>query len=230
LLTEFAAKNLGFVKIVSQNPTASLTGGNNYELHGAGTFTATLNWSAGRSASGTNIAATYPISSITVAGISRSTSGCSSPPCNITGTQSVTVTYNTNVTFNNSVATTDGKSASASTSFNFLPNVYWGYSSSLTPDSATVLAKAGGGQNLQYSRGYAPTVTVPSGAAKYVYYAYPSNESALTGIHDGAGNSVIGAFTQSTLTFTNASGYMQQYYIYTSNNNYSNTTVYVNYQ
>ena len=49
LLTEYAAKNLGFVKVVSQSPTASLTGGVSQERIATGAnLTYTLNWSAGK--------------------------------------------------------------------------------------------------------------------------------------------------------------------------------------
>lgn len=223
---------LNYVKIQTQNPTASLSGGSNYELHSAGTFNTSVGWSAGRLAAGTNLAATKNIISVTVASISQSLTSCAtttSLPCSFTGTQSVSFPYNTNTSFSNVVSSVD-KSATATTTFNWLPNNYYGYSSLSSPDTTTILSKLGGGQTLQSSRVYAPTVTIPSGSAKYIYYAYPSSEGALTSIKDQAGNQVIGAFTQTTLTFNNASGYRQSYYIYTSNNNYSNTSIYVSYQ
>ena len=97
-----------FVKITTQNPTASLSGGSNYELHSAGTFSPTLNYSAGRLAATSSASATAPIASITVASVSEPVTGCSTAPCIISGTQGVTVTYNTNTTFSNVVVTTDG--------------------------------------------------------------------------------------------------------------------------
>ncbi|MBS1641533.1 MAG: hypothetical protein JSR11_03560 [Bacteroidetes bacterium] len=219
-----------YVRIQTQNPTASLSGGNSYELHSAGTFGGTLNWSAGRQAATQAASATANITSIVAAGTTQSFSNPTAGS-SVSGSQSVTVTWNTNAAYYLTVTTADGKTATASTSYNFYPKNYFGYSSNATPTAADVLNCNGGSNFLSGAKAYTPTVTLPNNANYYyVYYAYPTNMGALTSIKDGAGNQVISAFTQTTVSITNASGYTQNYYVYTSNNNYSNTSIYVQYQ
>ena len=230
---------LSYVKIQTQNPTSSLvdnaTGLStvNMEFHSAGSFSSTLNWSAGRLGAGVNLAETSPIYSIAVAGSTIIGRSCSPTPCITSSSKSVTVNYNTNTSFNNAVTTTDNKTATSTVNYNFYANNYWGASLIVNPDTTTVLAMGGGNKVFATNRVYAPTVNVPSGGTYYyVYYAYPSSYGALTSIKDQAGNQIIDAFTQTTLTFNNASGYRQSYYVYTSNNSYLSTAnpIYVSYQ
>jgi len=200
-----------FVKIVTQNPTATLTGGGNYELHSAGTFSPTLNYSAGRLAATSSASATNPIASITVAGNSKSTTGCSTPPCTISGTQGVTVTYNTNVTYSNVVVTTDSKSATANTSFNFYPKYYIGYSTTNSPSDATLIA----GVNTVFpatSKTTSGTLGTPS-SSSYIFFAYPSSFGSINNI---VINGLNVTYNLTTRAVTNASGYTQTYLIYVS--------------
>ena len=201
-----------FVKITTQNPTATLTGGSNYELHSAGTFTPTLNYSAGRLAAGTNVSATAPFASITVAGNSESTSGCSSPPCTISGTQGVTVTYNTPTTFSNIVLTTDGKSATASTSFNAYPKYYIGYSSTTNPTDNEL---QNGVNNVfpATSKVTSGTLGNPTGS-KYIFFAVPSTFGTPNVTINGLG--VTYNVSSRSPSVTNASGYIQNYIILVS--------------
>lgn len=219
-----------YVRIQTLPPTAGLSGGNNYELHSAGTFSATLSWSAGRQSATLTSAATANITSVSINSVSQSFSN-PSPGSAATGNYGVTITWNSNITYTVTVTTADGKTATASTSFAFYPKNYYGYSSSSSPSSSDILATLGGSSYLSSSKATTPTVTLPANTTYYyVWYAYPSNMGDLTSIRDQAGNQVIGAFTKTVLSITNASGYTQNYNVYTSNNNYSNTSIYANYQ
>jgi hypothetical protein len=203
----------------SQNPTSALSGGGTFELHSAGTFGATLNWSAGR------LAATQPLSSIVVAGVSQSFT-TPSAGASISGTQAVVITWNSNVTFTNSVTTVDSKSASSSTSFTFLPKRYFGRSASGTPDNTIILATAGGGSALSGSR--AGTFIISASGSNFPYFAYPSNLGSLTSIKDVNNFEVLSSFNITTVSVTNASGFTQNYLVYTLNaataSNYQITT------
>jgi len=212
-----AARWIQSVFYQSQAPTASLSGGGSYELHSAGTFPLTLNWSAGRQS------ATQPLATIVVAGVSQ-TFTQPSAGSSVSGTQGVTVTYNSNVTYTNTVTTTDSKSASATTSVSFFPKRYWGISSLSAPDNTIVLASSGGSNELTTTKVKGSFVITVSGTNQYVYYAYPSSYGTLSSIII-SGLESIGAFTLTTLSVTNALGYVQDYYVYTSNNQFNNTTI-----
>lgn len=206
-----------YVKIASQNPTATLTGGVTYEYHPAGTFNSTLNYSAGRLASGTNLGATQPIASIVVAGNSESVSSCSTPPCTITGTQSVTTTYNTNTTYQNIVTTTDSKTATASTSFIFYHKKYLGWSVTTTPTNSEILAAVyqdnnGGTVSLS-------TTLAQIGSARYLFYATTATVSSV--FVNGFPSSF--SFSLNNIqSVTNASGAAYNYYVTVSNNQIGN--------
>jgi hypothetical protein len=199
----------------SQVPTATLTGGSQQELRSSGTGSATLNWSAGR------LAATEPISSIVVNGISQSFTQPGAPGT-VSGTQSVTLTYNTNQTFTNTVTTTDGKSASATTSFTYLPRRYWGRTSTEIPDNATILAATGGGSELSSSKAKSGFIVTAFGSNR-IFFAYPSNLGDLTGLTIGGFDS-LSAFVKNVISVTNASGFTQNYNVYVSTNTFSATT------
>ena len=207
---------LGYVKIQTQNPTATLTGGSNYELHSAGTFTPTLNYSAGRLAAGTNVAATSPFASITVAGVSKSTTGCSSPPCTISDTQRVTVTYNTNTSFSNVVLTTDGKSATATTSFNAYSKIYIGYSSTSTPTPSELYAGANSFLNTTgntiFNTPLIGNLAAPS-SPKYVFFAFLST---ITTPLVYIGGLQVSYISNPYNSFTNQSGGIANYTVLVS--------------
>ena len=222
LITTHTYGDNRYVQIQTYPPLASLSGGGNYELKSAGTTPFTLSWTATRQAAGTGVFATANLTSIVVATVSQTFSNPAAGGT-VSGTQGVTVTNNTNTTYNNVVTTADGKTVTASTTFTWLPNRYWGYSTG-TPVSADLLAALGGGQELSNSIAKGAFNIVISGTTKKVFYAYPSNEGALSSIII-SGLESIGAFVQSTISVTNASGYVQNYFVYTSNNTYSNVTV-----
>jgi hypothetical protein len=200
-----------FVKITTQNPTASLSGGSNYELHSAGTFSPTLNYSAGRLAATSSASATAPIASITVASVSEPVSGCSTAPCTINGTQLVTVTYNTNTIFSNVVVTTDSKSVTVNTSFNFYSTYYRGYVSSSSPTDANLYTAGYNFLNTSNSKSTSGTLSNPS-SASYIVFAYPSRFGTATISINGLGVN----YNLTTRSVTNQSGYTETYNIYVS--------------
>lgn len=189
----------------SQNPTASLSGGQQIELMAAGAVLPfTLSWSAGRNS------ATAPIQSVVVAGVSKTFT----PPnagASISGTQAVSVTRNSNTTYSIVVTTTDGKTTTASTSFPFSPKRYVGWATSATPTDAEIIAAVGGSSEFASNKSKSWILPAPGGT-KYAFYAYPESFGALTQFDINKVTS-IGAITQTHRAFTNASGYTQNYII-----------------
>lgn len=194
-------------------PTATLTGGSQAELHSAGSYSVTLNWSASRQA------ATATLLTIVVDDASQSFSQPSAPGT-VSGTKSVTVTYNTTNTFTNTVTTTDSKTATATTSFYFYPKGYYGRTASSVPDNSTILAAAGGAAYQWATSKAKSAFTITASGSNYVYYAYPSSLGELTSIMVGGFESWA-AFTLNVISVTNASGYVQNYNVYVSNNTFS---------
>ncbi len=226
------ADTINFVRIQTQFPTATLTG--TYSATTASTFAlelmsagsdlaVTLNWSGTRLAAGVNLGATATINTIVVDGVSQTFSQPAAGGT-VSGTKSATVPRNVNKTFTNTVTTTDIKTGSATTTFTFSPKRYWFYSSSSTPASADVVAALGGSSELTSAKAKGAFDVVVTGTTKYVSYAYPSSYGALTSIFIN-GFETITAFTQTTVSVTNASGYTQNYYVYTSINSFDNQTV-----
>jgi len=223
LLTEWAAKNLGFVKIVSQNPTATLSGGFAQERLATGdNLTYTLNWGAGRQGAGTNILATATLATITVAGTAESFTQPSAPGT-VSGTQTVSIARNTTTSFNNTVTTTDGKSANAGTSFTFYDKRYLGWSETTTPTNDEILAavykdNSGGTTSLTQ-------VLAQIGTAKYLFYA---NTSTVSGVVVNGFPSTAAFSLNNSATVNNASGGTTTYHITVSNNpigNVGTTTI-----
>ncbi|RKD19017.1 hypothetical protein BCY91_14160 [Pelobium manganitolerans] len=194
----------------SQVPTASISGGSTMELRAAGTQTVTLNWTAGRQA------ATEPLYAIMVSG-NLQTFTQPSAPGTVSGTQAVTITYNTNQSFSNTVTTTDGKSASATTTFTYLPQSYRGFISDVSgignsSSDATIRGLAYG-----FTTSRAMSYTTGSASNKYFVYAYPASFGDLAGLSIN-GFPSLASMTKITRAFTNASGYTQNYNIYYTNN------------
>ncbi len=216
LPTGVSIGNIGYTatgKLVrpSQPPIATLTGGTVYELTTSNPST-TLNWSYSKNTLTANI-----VSAVINPGSFNKFSSSTSA----SGTQNVTTTANTNTTYNFLVTSADGSTTNPTTIVTFLPRFYYGRSASATPNSTIVLAFAGGSNPLSASK--AQTFTVTASGSNYVYLSYPSSQGALSSIKVGGFES-IGAFTQTTISITNASGYTQNYYVYTSNNTFSATT------
>jgi len=199
----------------TQAPTASLTGGGNFELTSNATIGGNvLNWIAGRQE------ATLPLTIVRISGSDGQNfpQSFSQPPVSgaTSGTQSNLVVFsNTSTTFTLNVITTDNKSAASSVSFNFLPKRYWGRTTSVTATASDLLASAGGGNVLSNSK--AGTFSITASGSNRVFYAYPSNLGDLSSINIG-GLESLSSFTKTVISFTNASGYTQNYNVYTSNN------------
>lgn len=125
----------------------------------------------------------------------------------------------TNKTY--TLAVTDEREATASrtTSITFLNGVYWGVGAAApTLDSAFILGLT---KSLQGSR--AKTFTVNAAAAQHIYFACPSRYGTC-GFNVGGFD---GGFSKAgTVSFTNASGYTENYDVYKSDNaGLGNTTV-----
>lgn len=104
------------------------------------------------------------------------------------------------------------------------PKRYWGYSSASAPTNGIVLASAGGNNELTTTKVKNSFNVVVSGTLQYVFYAYPASYGDLSSIIVGGFES-IGAFAKTVLSVTNAQGYVQNYNVYTSNNQFTNTTI-----
>ena len=152
------------------------------------------------------------MASITVAGTAQSFSQPSAPGT-VSGTQSVSIARNTTTTFTNSVVTTDGKSATANTTFSFYDKRYLGWSNTTTPTNDEILAavyqdNSGGTTGLTHTLSQL-------GSAKYLFYA---NTSTVSGVTVNGFPSTAAFALNSTATVNNASGGSTTYYITVSNN------------
>lgn len=204
-LTPFLASQT-YVAIQTQPPTASLSGGSNIELHSAGIFNSTLNWSAGRAASNSTQNATNPLASIVVNGINQ-TFTQPSAGSSVSGTQAISLFYNTNRTVFNVVTTTDGKTATATTQYNFFPKYYIGYSTTSTPSDADLIA----GINTIFpatTRVTSGTLASPA-SSSYIFFAVPATFGTPVVTINAAGVT----YNNTTRSVTNASGYTQSYII-----------------
>jgi len=208
---------LGYVKIQTQNPTATLTGGFSQEIVASGAaLSYTLNWGAGRLSATSTQGATNPIATIVVAGTGQ-TFTQPSAGSTVTGTQGVSVTRNTNTTYSNVVTTTDSKTATATTIFSFYNKRYLGFSATTTPTQAEILAalyqdNSGGATSLSY--------TIPQqGSAKYLFYV---NTSTVTSVTVNGFPSTSAFSLNNSITFTNASGGTYNGYYTVSNNQIGN--------
>lgn len=110
-------------------------------------------------------------------------------------------------------------SASKSTSLNFYNGVYYGVSSASTYNNSFITSLA----NKVLSNSRARTVTVNANAGQYIYYCVPASLGTCSFNVGG----FDGGFTKvSTISFTNPSGYTENYDIYKSDNaGLGNTTV-----
>ena len=100
----------------------------------------------------------------------------------------------------------------ASASITFKDRLYYGTVPSSTPNEAAIKALT---NELVSSR----TKTISNITTNQYYcYAYPQSLGALTKITQDGATPVLGAFTQKTLTITNAAGLSVALYVYVSNN------------
>ena len=145
-----------------------------------------------------------------------------------------TVAYAQGACLNNNLGAQDcsgriaaGSVTSAAITFTASAKRYWGRSSGV-PNSATIIAGAGGG--VEFSGTKVKTgFSVTASGSNNIYFAYPATLLALTAISVGGFDS-FPAFTQNTVSFTNASGYVQSYFVYVSNNTFSGDATNINVQ
>jgi hypothetical protein len=218
----------------SQAPTAALSGGTNLELMSSGSnLTKSLSYSITL-----KTATVSPVTGTLTSTDSQSYS-LGNFTATTTNTQSVALQRNVNTTFTLTATSSDSKSATATTSFKWYPKAYYGYSSGV-PTTTEILAVSGGASYFSAYKASSGSPTsstatllstiVPSSGYYHVFYAYPVSFGALTSIYDKAGNGLLSAFTVTTVSLTNSSGYTQDYYVYYSNNTYLGTTLYDIYQ
>jgi hypothetical protein len=118
--------------------------------------------------------------------------------------------YTSNKTY--TLYASDGTtSLTASTSLIFRPRNYYGQSASSTLNNSGVLALAS--NPLASGKGLSLSNYVISSA--YMWFCYPAGYGTANFTVNGLANT---AWTLTTLSLTNASGYTQNYYCYRSNN------------
>lgn len=205
----------------TQAPTASLTGGTVFELT-VSNQTHSLSWSYGRMSNTATIAsATINPGSFNIFGSQPTQPGV------VTGSQSVTTTANTNTTYTELVTTSDGKTATSTTTDTFLPRFYYGRCVGTAPTTTEILAFAGGSNPLSASHAQGPFTIVASGS-NYFFFSYPASEGAVTIIKDVNGFDVTTSFNLTTVTLVNSQGFSSTYNRYTHNaatsGNYTITT------
>ena len=208
-----------YVRIQTQNPTSSLSGGYAYERHASGTFSVTLNWSGGRIAAGVGVGATNPLSYIHVALVNQ-TFTQPSPGSSASGTQSTgTMNYNTYYTFYDSVKTTDNKYAVSTTSFSAYDKRYLGWSATSTPTSVEILAaiyQDNSGNNSSLTQTLAQL-----GSDKYLFFVTTSTVSSV----NVNGFPSTAAFSlNNSVTFTNGVGGTFSGYYTISNSAFGSTS------
>ena len=110
-----------------------------------------------------------------------------------------------NITFTLTVS--DGQTNDvASTSVQFLRKRYWGASASASLDNAGILALS---SELTSSKN--KSVTYDCTGGKYPYFCYPKSFGALSAVT--VGGLAFSDYTQTELSFTNASGHTELYYV-----------------
>jgi len=193
-------------------PTASISGGVTLALQSAQQLNYTLNYTSGR------LASTKPIATIVVAGINEGFTQPSAPG-SVSGTQAVSFPANTNITYSNVTTSTDGKSATASTTFSFLPERYFGWISDTTGigttgyDDSQIRALS---NELSSSKSKSWSTGNPTGV-QFLVYAYYSTAGNLTQF-DMNGFPSLEAMNSVTRSFTNAEGFTGTWIIYWSKN------------
>jgi len=105
-----------------------------------------------------------------------------------------------------------GVTNTATTAVLFQNYIIWGRSTNTTLDNAALqsLHTSGGGANRAFSTSRNRSITL-DGGGQYLYIAYPAGFGAATFTVGGLPNS---AWTVSTNSYTNASGYATNYLIY----------------
>ena len=105
-----------------------------------------------------------------------------------------------------------GITNTATTSVNFLNYMIWGRSTNTTLNNTAItnLHNSGGGASRAFATSRSRSFTM-DGGGQYIYIAYPAGFGAASFTVGGLPNT---AFTLTTNTYTNASGYVTNYLIY----------------
>lgn len=123
---------------------------------------------------------------------------------NVTG---LSLTTNRTWTLSASDGTT---SPTAGTTVSFVPKRYWGVWPDDAPDNSDILTLS---QELSSSRG--KSISFDCTGGRYPIYAWPVSFGALSGVT--VGGLAFSDYTVSTMSFTNAQGYTQDYYVFVFN-------------
>jgi len=171
----------------------TFTGGGTYEI-GASVSSITFGWTVNK------ILASQSINQ----GV-----GTISPATLRTKTYTPSPAITGNITFTLTVS--DGTTSdTATTALAFQNKAYWGTSAVNVDDSADILALAGSA----FATAVDKTVSGAGGDGNYWYYCYPASFGDAT-FYVGGFQTV---FSRTTVSFTNASGYTVDYYVYKSPN------------
>lgn len=173
------------------SPTVSLTGGSTNQK-GSTVANVNLSWNINKTITSQSISG--GIGSLTSSIRTHTLTGV-----NLTTDTSYTITVGDGV-----------KNVSSTTSVVFRNTRNWGVSSSTTYNSALIL-----GLSSELVESKAKSFTVTADTDQYIYYAYPSRLGAATFLVGGfeGGFSLAG-----TISHTNSSGYVENYYLYRSDN------------
>lgn len=188
----------------SQPPLATLTGGGTYEYTTAGNTNRTLSWTATRQT------ATATLATIVVDGVTQ-TFTQPAQGGTVSNNKTAIVPHNTNTTYSNIVTTTDGKTATATTTFIYQNKIYAGFVTNATPTDADIIAATGSsyvGGIFSASRNQSGTLTTPS-SSKYFIFVSPASYGTPNILINGLGATL----NQTTRNFTNASGAIISYII-----------------
>lgn len=109
------------------------------------------------------------------------------------------------------LSATDGTTPrTAGTTVSFLPKRYWGVWADDEPDNTDILTLS---QELTGSR--AKAITFDCTGGRFPIYAWPTSLGALSGVT--VGGLAFSDYTVTTMSFTNAQGYTQNYYVFVFN-------------
>lgn len=109
------------------------------------------------------------------------------------------------------LSATDGTTPrTANTTVSFLPKRYWGPWEDDAPDNTDILTLS-----QELASGRAKAVTYNCTGGRFPIYAWPKSFGALAGVT--VGGLAFSDYTVSEMSFTNAQGYTQDYYVFTFN-------------
>ena len=126
-------------------------------------------------------------------------------------TKTVIGTFTTTQTWTLTVSATGPTgtvvTASSSVSLNVRQKRYWGVSTLTSLNSAGILGLGGS----EFATNRSKSVTYNATGGRYVYYAYPTSFGVIAGVT--VNGLAFSDYTTSTVSFTNASGHVENYYV-----------------